>query len=315
MSVLRIGLISAATYGAKGQPRTPGSFHGTAFATALNGDDPALAAQHAWTFVRAGRQLAGARVAKVWDPDAEWAAHLAAVCHIPVVCPTPAACAEDVDAVIVVDDGSGEHGRYAIAALQAGLPTFIDKPIAMTAAGAKELVGLARSRGAPLLSASALRFVPDIVALREELPGLGPVQLATATCGHELVYYGIHALEMAYAVLGGGAVSCRNVGRPGRNVVRVRFERGCDLLLLVAEPEFMRPGYQITLYGRDGWRTVQPDLADLYLYLLEQFLAMVRDGRKEVVPLDEIVEVIAVLEAGKRSLIEGREVSVADLLG
>ncbi|HEY8884830.1 MAG TPA: hypothetical protein VIO35_05920 [Chloroflexota bacterium] len=80
-----------------------------AFSTALNGDDPSLAAQHTWTFVRAGRQLEGAQVIKGWDPSAEWAAHLATVCHIPAVCATPEACAEDVDAVIVVDDGTGDQ--------------------------------------------------------------------------------------------------------------------------------------------------------------------------------------------------------------
>jgi predicted dehydrogenase len=110
-------------------------------------------------------------------------------------------------------------------------------------------------------------------------------------------------------------VSCLNVGQPGRNIVRVRFERGRDLVLMVGEGEFMQAGYQINVYGQKGWRSVQPDLTDLYLYLMEQFLDMVRSGKKEVVPLDEIVEVIAALEAGKRSLAEGREVSVAEVLG
>ena len=86
------------------------------------------------------------------------------------------------------------------------------------------------------------------------------------------MYYGIHALEMAYAVLGRGAVSCLNVGQPGRNIVRVRFENGRDLLLMVAEKEWMRAGYQINLYGTKGWRTLTPNLADLYWYLLDSFL-------------------------------------------
>jgi len=57
-----------------------------------------------------------------------------------------------------------------------------------------------------------------------------------------------------------------------------------------------------------------PDLSDLYIYLLDQFLSMIREGRKFVVPLDEIVEVIAVLEAGERSLAEGREVFIEEVL-
>ena len=59
---------------------------------------------------------------------------------------------------------------------------------------------------------------------------------------------------------------------------------------------------------------VTPVLTDLYLYLLDRFFDFVRTGR-ESVPIEEEVEVIAVLEAGKRSLAEKREVSLAEVLG
>lgn len=312
--MIKIGLISAATYGYMGAERTPGSFHGTAFATTFNGYDAEKSKQYEWTFAAASHPLEGARVVKVWDPQIEWAKRLADVCDIPEVCETPQQCAEGVDAVIIVDDGSGEQAKYALTPLRTGIPTFIDKPIAMTAKRAKEIVDIAKETGTPLMSASSLRYVPDIVNLAEEVPSLGEIHLATTICGNELVYYGIHALEMAYAVLGRGAVSCINVGQPDRNIVRVRFESGRDLVLMVAERQYMQAGYQINVYGKNGWRTVQPDLTDLYIYLMEQFLNMVRSGAKWVVPLDEIVEVIAVLEAGKRSLIESREVTVDEML-
>ena len=118
---------------------------------------------------------------------------------------------------------------------------------------------------------------------------------------------------MAYGVLGGGAVSCLNVGKPGRNIVRVRFESGTDVVLLVGERDYMQAGYQISVHGQKGWRTVAPDLADLYWYLLDRFMKLVREGEVSV-PIDEEVEVIAVLEAGKKSLAEGREVTVAEML-
>ena len=127
------------------------------------------------------------------------------------------------------------------------------------------------------------------------------------------LYYGIHALSMYYAVCGGEAVSCVNVGQEDRNLVRVRFQDGRDLILIVAEKEIMQPGYQICLYGAKGWRSLQPDLKDLYVYLLEQFIRLVRTG-EESVPVEEEVEVIAVLEAGKRSLAENREVSLEEVL-
>ena len=315
--MIKLGLVSAATYGPSytGQdaPRTPGSFHGTAFASTYNGYDEAKMKQWEWTFAAASKRIDGARVVKVWDPDRTWAERLADVCEIPEVCDTPEACSEGVDGVVVVDDGSGEQCQYAIHPLKQGIPTFCDKPLAMTAKRAQEMANLVRETGTPFMSASSLRFVPDIVKLKNEVADLGDVHIATAACGNELVYYGIHALSMYYAVFGGGAVSCVNVGQPDRNIVRVRFENGRDLVVLVAEGQYMCGGFQISVYGSRGWRTVDPDLEDLYCYLQEQFIQMVRTG-EEPVPVEEEVELIAALEAGKRSLAEGREVAVAEVM-
>ena len=311
--MIRIGLVSAATYGYMGAERTPGSFHGTAFASTFNGYDAEKKARHEWTFAASGRRVEGAQVVKVWDPKREWAEKLADVCSIAEVCDDPAACAEGVDAVVVVDDGTGEHWRYAEAPLETGVPTFCDKPLAMDARDAQRLAAIAARTGAPLMSASSLRFVPDIVALKAELPQLGDVHMATVACGKDLVYYGIHALSMAYAVLGRGAVSSVNVGRDGRNLVRIRFEAGHDVVMVVGQPEYMQAGFQISVYGVKGWRTVEPDMQDYYSYLLERFVALVRDGEVSV-PVDEETELIAALQAGKRSLEEGREVQVAEVL-
>jgi predicted dehydrogenase len=314
--MFKLGLISAATYGPsyRGQdvPRTPGSFHGTAFASTYNGYDEAKVKQWEWTFAAARKRIEGARVVKVWDPDHTWARRLADVCAIPEVCETPEACSEGVDGVVIVDDGSGEQAKYAIQPLKQGIPTFCDKPLAMTAHRAREIADLVRETGTPFMSASSLRFVPDIVALREQVADLGEVHLVTAVCGNELIYYGIHALSMYYGVFGGGAMSCVNVGQPDRNIVRVRFENGRDLVLMVAEGAYMRAGYQICAYGSQGWRTLTPDLTDLYYYLQEQFIHMLHTGR-EPVPVEQEVELIAVLEAGKRSLAEGREVTLAQV--
>jgi predicted dehydrogenase len=310
---LRIGLVSAASYGYMGAARASGSHHGTAFPTACNGYDEAKRKQFQGTFVAAKRRIEGARVVRIWDPLKAAAERLADVCGIAKVCDSADECAEGVDAVAIVDDGSGQQWKYALTPLGKGVPTFCDKPLAMTAKQAQKIAGVARKAGTPFMSASSLRFVPDVLALAKEVPSLGDIHLATTVCGNELIYYGIHALEMAYAVLGRGAVSCLNVGQPGRNIVRVRFANGRDLMLLVAEKEWMRAGYQINLYGTKAWRTLTPNLADLYWYLLDRFVTLVRT-KQESVPIEEEVEVVAVLEAAKRSLAEKREVTVAEVL-
>jgi predicted dehydrogenase len=311
--MIKLGLISAASYGAAGAARAPGSNHGTAFATTFNGFDEAKATECQGTFVRSPKRLETARVTRIWDPLRDAAARLAAACGIETVCATAEEVCDGVDAVLLVDDGSGEQWKYAAHPLQKGVPVFCDKPLAMTARLAQETAKLARSTKTKFMSSSSLRFVPDIVKLRGELSQIGPVYLASAACGNELVYYGIHALSMVYAVLGGGAVSCVNVGQPGLNIVRARFADHRDVVLTVGEKEWMTSGYQINLYGQKGWRSVKPDLTSLYAWLLEAFLEYLRTG-VEPYPIEQEVELIAVLEAGKRSLQLGREVTIKEVL-
>ncbi|MCB1078896.1 MAG: Gfo/Idh/MocA family oxidoreductase [Verrucomicrobiae bacterium] len=310
----RFAVISAATYGYMGAPRTPGSHHGTAFTTTFNGWDEEKAKTLEGTFVKSGRRLEGARVVKIWDPDLAAAKRLADVCGIDEVAASAEAACDGVDAVLIIDDGSGAQWKYAVHPLKKGVPVFCDKPLAMTAREAQGVAKLVRETKTPFMSASSLRFVPDIVKLREELSQLGNVYLASAACGNELVYYGIHALSMIYGVLGGGAVSAINVGQPGANLVRLRFANHRDVMLIVGEKQWMRAGYQINLYGEKGWRSLQPDLTNLYSYLLEAFLNLLDTG-KESVPVEEEVEVIAALEAGRRSLELGREVLLSEVLG
>lgn len=310
---LRLALVSAASYGADGQPRTAGSNHGTAFATTFNGFDDEKAKAFKGTFVRAERRLESAKVVKIWDPDKAAATAIADICGIEIVADSPEACVEGVDAALLIDDGSGAQWKYAEAALRRGIPTFCDKPLAMTAKEAAGIAKIARETGTKFMSASSLRFVPDIVKLREDAAAIGPVRLCTVTGPGDLIYYGIHALSMAYAIFGAGVVSAHNTGVEGGHIVRLRHKKDLDIVLLVGARERMRAGFSIQLFGEKGNLRVEPDLKNLYSYLLEAFLDLVING-KESVPVEEEVEVITALEAGQRSLELGREVKLSELI-
>lgn len=315
---LKLGIVSAATYGAtyggKSVPRTLGSNHGTAFSTIFNGwDEEKAKAFKGTTFVKSGQQIEGAKIVKIWDPDKEAAKALADVCGIETVVDRPEQCSEGVDAVLIIDDGSGAQWKYAEHSLRKNVPTFCDKPLAMTAKEAQQVAKVVRETKTPFMSASSLRFVPDVIKLREEISQLDEVHLASVAGSNDLVYDGIHALSLAYAVLGKGFTSAINVGKPGANIARLRFGDRHDVVLIVGDNKVMRGGFQINLYAQKGWRTVTPDLKNLYLYLLAAFLEQVRTG-KEIVPVEEEVELIAALEAAKLSLELGREVKIDEVL-
>ena len=220
--MLKIGLVSAGSYAPQYQnpdlPRTPGSFHGTAFACTFNGFDATKVAElytaNKYTFAAASKIIPDCKVVKVWDPLRETAEMLANVCDIPEVTDTPEECSTGVDAVVIVDDGSALQYQYAEVPLKAGIPVFCDKPLAMTTKECLEVQKWVHETGTKFMCSSSLRFVPDIVQTKQEVAEgkWGEVWVATSGCGNDLVYYGIHALSMAYGVFGDRAVSVMNVG-------------------------------------------------------------------------------------------------------
>ena len=86
------------------------------------------------------------------------------------------------DAVIVCDRDGRQHRDHALPALQAGKPAFVNKPLAGSVADADVMVEAAAVSGAALLSASALRWQPQVQELRAQFESGSPP--------HRLLAYG-----------------------------------------------------------------------------------------------------------------------------
>jgi predicted dehydrogenase len=111
--------------------------------------------------------------------------------------------AADVDVVYVATPAPA-HRDAVLLALSAGKPVLCEKPFAMSADEAREMVGAARAAGVFLMEAMWTRFLPHIVRLRELLAGgaLGEVRLVQADHGQRLPPdHRVFARE-----LGGGAL-------------------------------------------------------------------------------------------------------------
>jgi predicted dehydrogenase len=89
------------------------------------------------------------------------------------------------DAVIVASPSS-LHADQALAALAAGKPTLVEKPLAANAADAERVARAAHDSGVICGVAMNLRFHRGILGLRDLLPELGPVRLARSSFGYDL---------------------------------------------------------------------------------------------------------------------------------
>lgn len=114
-----------------------------------------------------------------------------------------------VDAVLLETNDGRPHREQATAVIEAGKPLFIDKPVAGSLADAIAIYELAKARGVPLFSASALRFSAAAQAVRGGSIGAVTGCDAWSPCELEpthpdLFWYGIHGCELLFTAMGPG---------------------------------------------------------------------------------------------------------------
>jgi len=298
--MIRIGITAAVKF--EGER---GCNHGNAYSSMFNGWDKEKAEELGFKTAGATDQrLDGARVVKIYDEDREGAEMMQQIYGIEEVVDSPEALTEGVDAVIAADSGEYDKWQLVVPALEAGLPTFIDKPMADNADVAQQIVDIAAANNAPLMSCSSFRWCDAAWEMREKLADLGKVELLCGMSGQGKFHvYAIHPTEFAYGILGPGTTSVINVGAEDRDIVHLTREDGAQVVLNMFWSGVMGGGQMFTVGGSNGWHTVNK-LGALYHPMMEAFLSMVGSGEMPISG-DEMVEVIAVIDAARRSREQG----------
>lgn len=87
---------------------------------------------------------------------------------------------ESLDAVMVLT--AGDHAPIAVAAAERGLHVFVEKPMALSSAGAERMIAATRSAGVRLMVGTMKRYDPAYERLAELLPSIrGDIRLARVT--------------------------------------------------------------------------------------------------------------------------------------
>ncbi len=225
------------------------------------------------------------------------------------------AMCRDVDAVMVESLDGRPHLAQARAAIEAGKPVFVDKPMAGSLRDAAEIFRLAAAHKVPCWSASNLRFHPGVVAAAtgdygEVTAALSFGPAPTEEHHPDLFWYGIHPVEALFTVMGPG---CRTVTRAyteGTDVVTGVWEGG--KLGTVIGLRDGRRGYGVKVFGTK--KIVEESAGGAYPQLLTEVLAFFRSGVPPVTP-KETLEIFAFMEAADESKrLGGAPVDIAKIL-
>lgn len=293
--MIKLGMVGAA-----------GANHGQEFSALFNGViDP----QTDKCLRAADKKLEKGRVVKLWDPDREKARFLAETRRIQL-CDTIEEAGEGVDAVIIPDDCTQKHYQYAAPFIRKGIPLFVDKPLSRSYRIAKQIIDQVRRKKMLFQSGSSLRYANEVLAVDRQ--ALGEPVVAATFSPSELIFYGIHGLELLLGVVPGPIRSVQHVGTETRDVVVLHFASGTVGTLHCGEDG--KGGFLLVVHGTHG-RLVIDKVSDFYQNMLSRFLTMVETGQAPL-SLEETLHVIAVLEAAQKSVAsKGRLVPVPGVRG
>lgn len=221
-----------------------------------------------------------------------------------------------VDGVLLESVDGRPHLKQAIPVIKAGKPLFIDKPMAGNLADVLEIFRLAKENDVPCWSSSSLRYSPGIVELKKKntvgrILGCDVYSPCSLEEHHpDLYWYGVHGVEMLFAVMGPGCESVRRTQTEGYEFVvglwkggRIGTYRGL---------RSGKSGYGGTVFGDKGM--AQIGKYGGYEPLVDEVVRFFKTG-KIPVPAEETIEIFAFMSAADESKVKGgAEVSVPELI-
>ena len=298
-----------------------GNGHPFSWSSIINGYDPAALARCPYAGIIAYMSphapatvgIPGACVTHVWTDDPSEAPAVAATALIPNVVKNPEDVIGHVDAVLISTDDGFDHVRRARPFIEAGLPVFVDKPLATSLEDLRTFIAWEKA-GARLLSSSGLRYAPELDAHLDGKSGLGQLRWISSVTAKTWERYGIHALEPVFRLTGPGYTSVRLESTPGLEIAHVTHRSGTQVTLPVIYDGAATFG-TVYLGGMTGQATVR--FTDTYTTFRRQLVAFVdflREG-KSAYPFTDTIELMAIIIAGLRSRAEGsRRVDVSEIL-
>jgi hypothetical protein len=299
----------------------PGNGHPFSWSSIINGYDPAALARCPYPGITAYMSahppetvgIPGAQVTHLWTDDPAEAPLVAATALIPHIVKQPEDVIGEVDAVVIATDDGFDHVRRARPFIEAGLPVFVDKPLATSVEDLRTFIAWEKA-GARFLSSSGLRYAPELDAHLGGKSGLGALRWVSNVTAKTWERYGIHALEPVFRLTGPGFMSVRLETAPGLEVAHLTHRSGTQVTLPVIYDGGATFG-TMQLCGQQGLASFR--LVDTYTAFRRQlvvFVDFLGTGRTEY-PFTETVELMAVIIAGLRSRAEGsRRVEVAEII-
>lgn len=293
---LRLGIIGM----------SDGNGHPYSWSAIFNGYDPTVMAACPFPIIPqylARRRfpedaIANATVTHIWTQDPAISRHIANASRVEAIVRDYHDMIGNVDAVLLARDDAETHEEFAAPFLEAGLPVYIDKPLALSVDSASAIYARQRRAG-QIFTCSALIYARELMFTADERAAIGTLRRVEGTTPKDWDRYAVHVLDpMLLTLAGQGAVVAEGAGGDDRaRHLNLRWESGVTGRV-TATGENSGP-IAIRLIGDRG--TVSREVSDYFSAFkaaLNEFVAIVR-GERATQDSKPVYDVVRLIEAGR----------------
>jgi hypothetical protein len=240
-----------------------------------------------------------AKVTHVWAQEKSIAYHIAKSALIDNVVNNFTDMIGHVDGVLLARDDADTHLYYASPFLKAGVPIYIDKPLALNKADALALLSLQKYPG-QLFSCSALRYASELQLTQAQRQIVGEIIDINAKTPKDWEKYSIHIIDPVLRILGDqGSIKTTKVIH-SKHITSLSALHDSGVLVHITSMGDAQIPLTIEVTGSLGFVQLQfQNTFNAFKNALADFVDGIQN-RSVKTSEDQLLRAICLLEAGSR---------------
>jgi len=237
------------------------------------------------------------KVTHIWTQNKDLSKHIASAANIEKVVDNYVDMIGEVDAILLARDDYELHYEMSKPFIEAGLPIYIDKPLAIDRKTAEMILSLEKYDG-QIFTCSAIAYAKEFSISQKVIESIGQLEYVDACVMKSWDKYAVHIIEPVLKIIGcqGNIKSIHKSKSLNKNVVTVTWESG--LQTTFSSLGNISCPIQIRLFGKNGYKELLfQDTYYAFKKSLQTFIDIIKGKEK---PLDKnfILQVINIIEKG-----------------
>lgn len=241
-------------------------------------------------------QIKEAKVTHIWTQDKMVSKHIASASLIPHIVGSWQELVSNVDAVLLARDDASNHLEYATPFLEAGIPIFIDKPLALNVKEANLMLSMQKQES-QLFSCSSLRYAKELYLTETEKQSIGDIVFMEAQIPKAWDKYAVHLLEPIIAANPNRGALIDTSFWKIKDVVKSRIMWNHLEAYVSTYGDNSMP-FEIIYHGKNGIITKKLEYTfSAFKSSLTVFIEGIQNNSLPI-PRSETLEIVQIIEAG-----------------